>query len=229
MAGPLAALGMMGPMASSLVAGGAAGGAGMMSWLGPLLGAGIGGGASLGGGLLSGGASRQSASSQERFQKWMYAHRYRMAMKDLRLAGINPMLAAELGGGSVPGGSSFQLNNPLEGVANSARDMAQTIANLRLTESQIDAVNANAQSARSTARVNTAEAKLREAAVPKAELVEEVQKDITERGSHLWDKITKELDDRFGSGSGKITEEDHRPSKTPAEIEALKLWFKNLF
>lgn len=40
------------------------------------------------------------------WQRKMYRHRYRMTMRDMQEAGLNPMLAAELGAGSVPSGAS---------------------------------------------------------------------------------------------------------------------------
>lgn len=64
--------------------------------------------------------SMSSAKDAMEFQEKLYKHRFRWAMKDMRLAGLNPMLAYSQAGGGVPGGAQYQAPNILEGAANSA-------------------------------------------------------------------------------------------------------------
>lgn len=49
--------------------------------------------------------SIREAKKQRAFQEKMYRHRYRYTMEDMEKAGLNPMLAAKLGGGSAPPGA----------------------------------------------------------------------------------------------------------------------------
>lgn len=58
------------------------------------------------GGAIGAIASAKAASKQMAFQKEAYRHRYQWTMQDMQAAGLNPMLAASLGGGQAPPGAS---------------------------------------------------------------------------------------------------------------------------
>lgn len=73
----------------------------------PLTGALIAGG----GALIQGLGSYKSAQKQMKFQSEMSNTAYQRQMADLQAAGINPMLAAKLGGASTPGGASYSIPN----------------------------------------------------------------------------------------------------------------------
>jgi hypothetical protein len=55
--------------------------------------------------------TRRSAERQMAFQKSMSNTAHQRQMRDLKKAGINPMLSARLGGASSPAGSSYQAGN----------------------------------------------------------------------------------------------------------------------
>lgn len=67
--------------------------------------------ASLGGSAASAGLAAREASKNRKFQKKMYQHRFQYSVKDMRKAGINPILAARggLGGGGSPSGSQASM------------------------------------------------------------------------------------------------------------------------
>lgn len=77
------------------------------------------GAASLAGGLYSNYASARQASINREFQAYMSGTSYQRAVKDLRKAGLNPILAVP-GGASTPGGSFAPMGDPGTPAVNSA-------------------------------------------------------------------------------------------------------------
>lgn len=65
--------------------------------------------ASLYGGLSRNQQQTQAASAQQAFQQEMSGTSYQRAMADMKAAGLNPMLAAKLGGASTPAGAMPNL------------------------------------------------------------------------------------------------------------------------
>lgn len=115
----------------------------------------IGGGASLIGGWMAGkGASSQNklnareAFKQRRFQKHMYKNRYRMQMKDMEKAGLNPLLSYSQGPPGAPGGASARMENVGEaavegagkGVSSALAVTAQAMAK-KMQKVQIDNIS----------------------------------------------------------------------------------------
>lgn len=191
-AGPIAAGAGMG-------ASGAAAGGSMMSFLGPLIGAGISGGSGILGGLFSGSQSQASARAQMAFQERMYRHRYRYTMQDLRKAGLNPILAAEVGGGSTPSGAGHSMPNIMEGVSNSARQTAMDVANIQSLRQGMAESRARESASRAQARASNAGAGIIEAELPRKNFQEKVGEKVFGNLSDAIDNPTGWLEDLSSS------------------------------
>lgn len=97
--------------------------------------------AAIGGSLIDGFFGRQSAKRQMAFQERMSNTAYQRAVKDMKAAGINPMLAAFKGGASTPGGASYSTN--LQGGITSGMQMSLVKEQVKRQEKTNDIINNN--------------------------------------------------------------------------------------
>lgn len=120
-------------------------------------------------------ANAKQAKINREFQERMSSTAHQRAVTDLRLAGLNPILSATKGGASTPGGAQAQMQNVLEPMANSARDVAQQVANIKLTMAQTAKEN-------NIARISAAPAAIGEKA---GQLLDNVLPDLSSAKSAL--------------------------------------------
>lgn len=112
---------------------------GFFSGLGSAL---IGGAANLLGGVLQNNSAKSQAREQMAFQENMSNTSYQRAMEDMRLAGLNPILAAKTGGASTPSGAAAPIENVVGPAVNSAlqtRMNVEQVNNLATQNEQIRA------------------------------------------------------------------------------------------
>jgi hypothetical protein len=75
-------------------------------------------------------AAQKASANQMAFQEDMSNTSYQRGMKDMKKAGLNPILAGKMGGASTPGGATYQPENVgmagQQAFANVANVMANT-------------------------------------------------------------------------------------------------------
>lgn len=90
------------------------------------------------GGIYSAKMTQQEAQRNRDWQKMMSDTSYQRAVKDMRAAGINPMLAYAQGGSSTPSGAMSSYSNPFDTAAYALNE-SESIRNLRKAQqSQIE-------------------------------------------------------------------------------------------
>lgn len=96
------------------------------------------------------------AREQMRFQERMSNTSYQRAVADMRLAGINPMLAYMQGGASSPGGASATMHDVIGPAVSSAQSGRRLALEIEATKSQIRKNDADAFASQSSGNLSQA-------------------------------------------------------------------------
>lgn len=111
-------------------------------------------GASLVGGALANRANAKMADKQMDFQEYMSNTAYQRSMEDMRLAGLNPMLAYSQGGASSPPGARAEMRDIVTPAVSSAVGVSRNQAEVALMKTGAEKNKADAQAAASQAFLN---------------------------------------------------------------------------
>lgn len=119
----------------------------------PILGPIIGGALDFLGGQSTNSANRQIAAENRAFQRQMSNTAYQRGTRDMRKAGINPMLAYSKGGADTPSGSVIPMENPLKNAGNAGARAGEIMLAKKRLEAEIQ--NINSSTALNLERQNT--------------------------------------------------------------------------
>lgn len=158
-------------------------------------------------GIIGGVSANESAKAlsreQMRFQERMSNTSYQRAVKDMRLAGINPMLAYMQGGASTPGGAMADVHDvvsPAVSSAMHARRLSEEVKVMRRQESMMD----------SQQELNNT---LREKASREGKLVEFQQDKLlqdTEFGKKVYEMTLREMEQNVRESESRAALNDVR-------------------
>ena len=182
----------------------------------------------IGGGLLQKkGAEAQNeaqiaqAKAQMKFQEKMSNTAYRRAMKDMKKAGLNPILAGRLGGASSPAGAQANIVNENIGLAqgvseatNSAFTAASQATAIQQGRAQTDLIAAQAQNVREQTRINRREAEKADTFAPLWQIANEFSPQIRDLVLETIQRLTQTTS-RDGKTKKQYTE--HRTPNSASE------------
>lgn len=89
-------------------------------------------------------AQAEQAEDMMRFQAMMSNTAYTRAVKDLKNAGLNPMLAYQHGGASTPAGAMAQIEDTLTPAINSGKETYRAVNQAQVQKAQVHDIEASA-------------------------------------------------------------------------------------
>lgn len=92
--------------------------------------------ASTGGAIYQNYENKKESARDRAFQERMSSTAWQRSVRDMKAAGINPLLAFDKGGASTPGGSKATIANPLENTASTAMQLKRNNEEIKLLQAQ---------------------------------------------------------------------------------------------
>ncbi len=171
-------------------------------------------GANLVGGYLQRKSDKASTARQMAFQERMSNTSYQRQMADMRAAGINPILAAKMGGASTPTGAAFKSPNILGGAVEAGTKAYTAKSTANLQNSQIQLQDAQASNARNAGHYQN----------------ELANSERIKQDGYLQDNITKQLNNQLGKAKvDYFRKKGYPPEVLTARVQNIigtELWEK---
>lgn len=130
--------------------------------------------------------NRELAERQMEFQAKMSNTAHVREVRDLKKAGLNPILSMGGSGASTPSGASATMQNPMEGIAATALEMTSQIAAMKKQNAEIDLMSEQKKNVQADTNKKDVETQVMRKGIPESEMKQTIWnkvKDIFKSGA----------------------------------------------